>query len=326
MSPAERGDDPKIVFIDSRSQLPGWAYRIINGAAKAFPGRVIVVVPRTEHVISHISGVSAVSSMSISGLPQTLGAFRERYVHLSTAPEEYERSCFERFLILDAVMAKFGLERVWHLDIDALPLTDLARIETAELIRDPNFWALMSYESIPADVGSSVSAGNALLTSSAVREFVTLVEGEFFDGLLPQLRNFYSDRLANGLQGGVCDMTAWGVIAMRRRGDGILNSNTERPAGVLIPNSLYGLRTQLGRVGLSIGASDIKLFVSASQGVIRLDGHEKIPLGLIHFSGADKEVSRWLMSGRGLTLNGKVHTSIRGAYRVKRRFDSWLES
>ncbi len=321
-SPADQVEAPAIVYVDTRANLPGWAYRIINGAEKTFPGRVLVVVPRAEHVERHLTDARVLSFPELSGLDQVLSDFRQRYVHLSTAPETYERSCFERFLVLHALMDELGLGCVWHLDIDALPLKDLMQIELSPLIRDPNFWALLSYDAIPMTTGPSVSAGNSLLTASAVRDFTALISGEFFGALLPELRKFFSMRVEQGLPGGVCDMTAWGVVALRRNGNGMVNSNSELPAGVLIPNSLYGLQSQLDRAGLVRNAAEIRLTISGSSGAVRLSGVGEIPLGLVHFSGADKEVSRWLMSGRPLTLNGWVHQLMRGGYRLKRRVTS----
>jgi hypothetical protein len=312
-----------IVYVDTRSKLPKWAVKIIRRAAQTFPDSVIVAVPNGEHLSGQIPEARVMSYRDLGSVNAQLEDFGSRYVHLSTAPETYERACFERFLILSAIMNDLRLDRVWHLDTDALPLRALVDIERSSAIQDPEFWALVSYRSIPSSLGDAVSAGNALLTRTAVEEFVDLVQNRFYAEDMVELAAFFSARLIQGLTGGVCDMTAWGSLAQMRAGRGMVNSNVREVGGALNINSLYQLRDQLERSGFATDEGSV--WLRSSQGNTRVCvGTTSLPAGIIHFSGADKEVSRLILAGHDLKVDGYLHKGLRFSFRVMRRASSLL--
>src|SRR4029079_8061676 len=53
--------------------------------------------------------------------------FRDVYVHASTNPLEFERFCFERWFLIDALVRDEGWTRFVHADSDLMFYSDIAQ-------------------------------------------------------------------------------------------------------------------------------------------------------------------------------------------------------
>jgi len=133
-------------------------------------------------------------------------AFEGQYVHLSSAPEEFELLCFKRYFYLHAIAKQRGLNHFWMIDSDAIVLQDLSEITNNFLL--------------PAQFSAGVSTRHQDQfdwASSPHTSFWTLVGLENFLSFLINLHTSetrtlldqkYQWHLDNHIPGGICDMTA----------------------------------------------------------------------------------------------------------------------
>lgn len=133
-------------------------------------------------------------------------AFEDQYIHLSSAPEEFELLCFKRYFYLHAIAKQRGLTHFWMIDSDAIVLQNLSEITNNFLL--PNQFC----------AGVSTRHQDQFdWASSPHTSFWTLAGLENFLGFLKNLhtsetRKFLDQKhqwhQVNHVPGGICDMTA----------------------------------------------------------------------------------------------------------------------
>jgi hypothetical protein len=302
-----------VVMYDSRSELPHWAWRVVRLTASH--GTTILLKPPGHRDATH-PNLEIIDPRDVPGASDRLTQFRKAYVHMSTAPIQFERACFERFLVLAAYMEGATLNHVWHMDTDAVAHAS-ARTIGLNLAK-AGFDAVSAGSLECWDTGGSISAGNAFLSQRAVEAFSDFVCGRMFGEYGTSLRRWFLGLKDRGGSGGVCDMTAWGICLREDRTLKTLDTNWTLVDDHMVINSLYRLPMQWHQI------------TGSSAGTLRVDGRGtrvwdtssglSIPIAAIHLSGADKWLGHILDTPVSVRTDGAAHKAMRMAYRMSRRY------
>jgi hypothetical protein len=132
--------------------------------------------------------------------------FEHEYVHLSSAPREFELLCFKRYFYLLAVAKIRGLDHFWLIDSDAIVLQDLSVIAHNFLI--PNhYWAGVSTRHQDSMDWAS-SPHTSYWTINGLQDFIYFLLNLYRGEIRKKLDQKYEWHLKQQIPGGICDMTA----------------------------------------------------------------------------------------------------------------------
>jgi hypothetical protein len=315
-----QAEAPPAVFYDSRSDLPAYAWKAVLSTARVGP---VVLVKPVGTRDQHHPNLEQVSPDSLPGLSEDLSEFETAYQHWSSSPPEYEKACFERFIAANRLCQHRGLGHVWHLDTDAVAGKSMFSNEVVDLVTTYDLVA----GGIPqpdTPFGFPTFTGLACIKSDVLQRFSLYVRQRFFGESEREGKQYLQQRLAMGLTGGVCDMTAWATFLQQDSSIKVLDTSQFLVAGSVALNSLYGFtgdnhdmpppltRSQNRRPVLAYRDGSFSLELETSQ----------IDVFGVHFSGADKQLILGLSDGWTLRLGGNRHVSVRSRFRIKRKVKS----
>ena len=317
------GKAPIAVFYDTRESLPGFANAAITAASQV--ADTYVIKPRGRQP-DKLGGATVVDLRDLPLGLEDVRAFRSQYLHLSTAPYEYEAASLERFLAVRSLCRVLGLAGVWHLDTDVLAGEHL-RQANEEVERAGVSVVFSGEEAVEYKYGNPASLGNGYVALEVLDTYRTLLLDEFY-GPLKSTNHAYFEQLASaGQMGGVCDMTAWGYLLSREPHLRRRNTNQSLIGGSMIINSLYALKQTLsaeafsGAVNLS---SPNRVCVERRGQALWLDADgSTVPIALLHLSGADKDLIPYLASSARLKVEGANHHLRRSWFRARRKVMSF---
>lgn len=303
-----------LVFYDSRNRIEGWAHRVLELAARS--GEVWLMGPQALRLSlgrETLRSINFVELEQLEGYKQDSAEFKSAYRHMSTAPYDYEFACFDRFIALNRLMESMSWESSWHIDTDAVVASPLPAFDDVDAIT-----LAWNTDERTGDLPAA-SAGNALLTGQAVRCFVEFIISEMYVGEnLEYLWHRYAERMSENLFGGVCDMTAWGMLRHRNQlGDVINLSNTLIRGSVWI-NSTYSVQSQVKQMQWDPGIKDRQIVLDPKDRSLKSESHS-LPLLGVHFAGADKLLIHDWHNEKKITIGGPRHYILRSAYRVRRK-------
>lgn len=310
---------PPVVYFDTRERLPSFAWSAVLQSARWGP--TYLVKPRGREDVE-TTNLTLIDPGSLRGLREQIQAFRSNYVHLSTAPVAYERACFERFIALNALCDQLDLPSIWHVDTDVVVSQAIFAQETSSALSHLDLVAW----GVPHGAfsfGEPMSLGFSFVTKEVLQAFTNFVVDKFYVDYLGDCEKFYRNRLSAGMTGGVCDMTAWGVLSTTHAKWRVLDTRTSRLAGRALINTLYSFSRQsdippavqiegTGRYSLRLNGGDFLL----------VRGERNIPLLGVHFAGADKALIPTVKPTWSLPIGGPRHLSNRGHYRLRRKIGS----
>jgi len=193
-----------------------------------------------------------------------------------------EIACFARFFAMRRFMHQRGIEYAWHMDTDVWPTNDLQKFEN--FVIENGYGALLSggYSD-----NSSLTAGCAIFHLETLDQFCKYLSDELYKKNSATLEKFYSNRIKNGLSGGVCDMTAFGMW-VNQYNPKWTNSYKLVIENTLIPQNLgQDLNDQFNELFLNLKNS-FEIFILRKGRIICSIGGKKMNLASIHFGGHQK--------------------------------------
>lgn len=137
--------------------------------------------------------------------------FEAQYVHLSSAPIEFELLCFKRYFYLYAVAKQRGLNHFWMIDSDATVLQDLTAI-TNDFLLPNDYCAGISTPRQSAfnqdGFWWACSPHTSFWTIAGLEDFLSFLKNLYKGETRELLDQKYEWHLQNNMPGGICDMTA----------------------------------------------------------------------------------------------------------------------
>ncbi len=302
-----------VVFVDSRERLPRAAVTTINLSARENP--VWVIKPGASNKEQRLSRtVNVVDPRDIRGAKSAIREFRGVYEHLSTNTVDYERSCFERFVIIDLWACESGVIGAWHFDTDAWAATNLGSLIPPE----SSHKMVAGLPNGLNDEFPSVTVSQAYIPSRVLRRFSEYLIEDFFSTRREELTAWFTRRRELSRPGGVSDMMAWGAFLKASSEVDVRNSFTTRISGYLLIDTLYQLVEQLNAMKSDPAYGGLAL-VPTSHGLILRNGSSTLEVAGVHLAGADKGLIFPLASGRKVTYMGLTHRYRRASHRTRRR-------
>lgn len=304
---------PPLLFVDSRGNLPREAVATINLSAQHNATWLIKPADRKSDA-SLDATVHMVDPRDIDGAHDVIRDFRATYQHLSTNPPEYERSCFERFILLDRWASQSGARALWHFDTDAWATRDL------QVLTPPAFSADM-IAGLPQGLSGrlpSVTVSQAYLTSGTLSKFARFLLDDFFSKRRQELETWFASRRAMSRLGGVSDMMAWGAFLKQNPDIRVSNSFATTISGYLMIDTLYQLPEQLHAQGIAESTRGILMAVSR-EGLSLQVGATTIAVAGVHLAGADKPLVFAFEKGRTVSYMGMHQRYVRASHRLHRR-------
>lgn len=142
---------------------------------------------------------------SLIDLPD-YGDFESQYVHLSSAPIEFELLCFKRYFYLYAIAKERGLTHFWMIDSDAIVLQDLSDITNNFLLANQFAAGVSTRHQDQFDWASSPHT--SFWTIDGLGDFLNFLRNLYIGQTRTLLNEKYQWHLDNQIPGGICDMTA----------------------------------------------------------------------------------------------------------------------
>jgi hypothetical protein len=135
----------------------------------------------------------------ISRYDAAAARFRDVYVHASTNPVEFERFCFERWFLLDALVKEQGWTRFVHADSDLMFYAEIERY--FERLGD----SAMASGRVGASSGHHLMVQKVIGLSDFCQFMLDMyVKPELF----MEFYRIYRWHRSTGAPGGLCDMSA----------------------------------------------------------------------------------------------------------------------
>lgn len=132
--------------------------------------------------------------------------FESQYVHLSSAPIEFELLCFKRYFYLYAIAKQRGLTHFWMIDSDAIVLQDLSDITNNYLLANQFSAGFSTRHQDQFDWASSPHT--SFWTLEGLKDFLHFLRNLYTGETRKLLDQKYEWHLQNNMPGGICDMTA----------------------------------------------------------------------------------------------------------------------
>lgn len=304
---------PPLIFVDSRECLPREAVTTINLSAKR--NSVWLIKPLDPGADASLdTSVSVVDPREINGAVAMIREFRSVYTHLSTNSVAYERSCFERFILLNCWAAESGVQSAWHFDTDAWATRDLSALT-------PPGFAYNMVAGLPTGLEGphpSVTVSQSYVTSDVLRRFTEFLLQDFFVTWRQELQAWFTHRRELSQLGGVSDMMAWGAFLKDSPDVTVWNSFSSTISGYLLIDTLYQLVEQLRAQGWVLSGRGM-LLIPSPDGLSLMVGPTKIEVAGVHLAGADKPLVFSLASGRQVPYMGMNQRFVRVKHRIRRR-------
>lgn len=138
-------------------------------------------------------------------------AFERQYIHLSSAPREFELLCFKRYFYLHAIAKERDLSHFWMIDSDAIVLQNLQAVARKFLLPNGYLAALSTphqSETNQTNYWWASSAHTSFWTMEGLNEFIDFLKTLYIGKTRKQLDQKYQWHLEQKIPGGICDMTA----------------------------------------------------------------------------------------------------------------------
>lgn len=132
--------------------------------------------------------------------------FEKQYVHLSSAPIEFELLCFKRYFYLYEIAKQRRLTHFWMIDSDAIVLQDLSDITNNYLLANQFAAGVSTRHQDQFDWASSPHT--SFWTLDGLGDFLNFLRKLYIDQTRTLLNEKYQWHLDNQIPGGICDMTA----------------------------------------------------------------------------------------------------------------------
>lgn len=140
--------------------------------------------------------------------------YKQAFRNYSSNSAELEFLCFARIFILLDFLQEYGLSRIFHIDSDNVLLRDVNMYpfqNEEAYIRNTNFHKMR--------MSNSIHCG--LLTIDYCKRFEKLYQDIFMNGskffLLENKIRFHRDAAGKFVNGGICDMTFYYLLAEERK-------------------------------------------------------------------------------------------------------------
>lgn len=154
-----------------------------------------IYFPNPNSFSLNIKGIKDISFINneIDGLNE----LREKYVHFSTNPAEFEIACIERFFILRHVVKKLGIEKFFTIETDCLIFSSF----NEDFERNK----LKNHATYLTD-NTCISTG--FLTLDFLENYCNSVLNTYNSNkVVDCMRGWYAEYIAGNNLGGICDMT-----------------------------------------------------------------------------------------------------------------------
>ena len=159
-----------------------------------------IYLPNENPFNLNINGIEEISFDS-----ERLGDIRELrkvYVHLSTNPLAFELACIERFFILRHISKQFQIENFFTVESDCLIFKDINLIN--------NHLGIANSISLLTDL---TCISTAYITSYFLEAFcVGVLNAYNTPSIVESMKSWYSEYIASGKKGGICDMSFCNAI------------------------------------------------------------------------------------------------------------------
>lgn len=132
--------------------------------------------------------------------------FESQYIHLSSAPIEFELLCFKRYFYLYAIAKQRGLNHFWMIDSDAVVLQNLSDITNTFLLPKKFSAGVSTKKQDQFDWASSPHT--SFWTLAGLEDFLSFLKNLYAGKIRSLIDQKYQWHLTNHIPGGICDMTA----------------------------------------------------------------------------------------------------------------------
>ena len=213
--------------------------------------------------------------------------FKSHYVHMSSAPEEFELLCFKRYFYLYAIAKQRGHTHFWMMDSDAIILQNLSAF-TYQFLVPSGFSAGVSTRH-QSELDWASSPHTSYWTLAGLEDFISFLKNLYTSEYRQHINRKYDWHLANNISGGICDMTAL-FLWQKNRGDVYNLAQAHLEGFPLFDNNLNEGGNMMEKEFEMVGNVKLKkiehqnglfkAFLSASS--------RPIPVASLHFQGRAK--------------------------------------
>lgn len=218
--------------------------------------------------------------------------FESQYVHLSSAPREFELLCFKRYFYLYEVAKLRGLTHFWMIDSDAIVLQNLSAISNDCLLTNGYCAAISTPRQSSIDRGGywwASSPHTSFWTLNGLENFIRFLGGLYEGELRKMLNEKYEWHIKNNMPGGICDMTA--LFLWQRSKNNVYNLAKAHLDGLLFfDNNLNESGNVSDHEFLMVRNVMLKKVIRKGDGYWvskQVDG-QHIPAAALHFQGRAK--------------------------------------
>ncbi|QXE92324.1 hypothetical protein KP001_07325 [Geomonas subterranea] len=284
--------DTRIVFINTGRSF--FLPYVLHQAKQLNPSSAVVLIGDTggEDDLIQFEQIENLASDDID-------SFRANYVHRSTNPEAFELFCWERWFYLRNFMRKEQADSVLYLDSDVLLYSSLEDIRRC-------------YDGVDWECGLSVPPGGpasghiSYWTREAIEDFCQFAAASFLEGCASQIYDQkWQQHLADGVPGGVCDMTTIELFYQSNRCR-ILNLAAPYRGNVFDHNINFGDNAEPGEYVVEGGIKKVS-FKGGAPFLCRAENGQMDRAHALHFQGSAKRLIRNFYRG--------------GSFRGKARYD-----